>query len=1398
MKRFVKVLTIFVLALAFVLPASIVGLAAPEVGLSGTGVTMDGEYIYFDGEATVSRLIGAITISDSAKLSVFSGETDITSNTGSYVKTGDTVTVTENEESKSYTVIIRGDVNKDGRVDSDDHAIVVNHVNGTSPLAEGSLEKRALVTKGVLDVTLSCDDVVLTDDKSFDVKLRVTPKNATVSYFEFEMDYPSFFDFEDEYSISSKINGWSIKIDKYVTTRYSYLKFSLYKNDFSGLEAANDFATLTFVPNSSATLGEDDDFNISEIRGVSNNGEILTSGGNSTKQVSVGELVPVVPPVVKEVTSSSITLKDVQPEYYYAIWESASAPAKTSTVWEIGGTTGELVKTGLKSSTEYFVFYKISRDDDPVKLENSYTTLAGAPANGPSIASSTSNSITVSFNGFVGIYMTRASGAPGQNAVWLSLDKDYALSGTYNLTANGTVSCTYSIDRTKDTVTFSGLSPAINYIWGKTEEGLVCVSPTEWSATPVFTEDSVTKGTNSITVPYARIYQYSIDGITFELPSSSVAFLDSSKTISIKQSGNNTVISGLRSGVNYTLYVRVWSGGIRSNVGTYKFSLSGSGTSTSDQPANLTVSATTESSITVNFDPLVSYQVNSTTGDWIESSFFTGNYPTSNNPERVGNIDYYFDSASNPTKLTFTGLTANTRYTIYYKYADKPVGELYIKNAAVSTSGAATGKPEMPDVISTSSTQITLEYDSRLVYRLGTTGEWTSGNYTRYPIATGYVSTGSYWYYFDDAQNPTEITFGGLKANTAYTVCVRYDGAAETAANITTKSITTTVDRGRPTFPATTAISGNEVTFVYNKELKYRIEGVWINVTGSVYPTSAAPATDPSGRYTYYFDKSTNPTTITFTNLKPSTRYTFWVKYLEDDSGVNAVTKNITTSSSTTPVVDKPDITLGGTTENSLWFKYERGTVYKINSSAWTGTFTSYPTENTPVALGSFSYYFDSSVAPTQITFKGLAPSTSYQISVKVENAEETPATVASGFYSTKAAPTPVYDKPDAPKLVSISGSEIQIEFVEGVVYRVNDSAWTLTLGRYPIDASPAKLGNIDYYFDDPYMPTTITFSNLTPDTLYTIGARKIEADDVAGNVAQSVFKTDSKAAHEHTTDERTVRAATCTQDGLVEVYCTECGEVLETRTIPKLAHSYEWVTVKEPTEDEEGEMQYVCKVGGEVVETKKIAKLPKYVKEPNGMGNYEVQVIDGSDISATIKKAASDGNSNVTLVFDGVRIKLDPSMVLSFAGDGAKLTVKLVNNAADASGDLSKAGVDVSSDSVKVYEITAEKAMFTGKGKATVSLGYTITDGNEATVYFVDSQGNKTKVKSSYSDGTLSFETNHFSTYVIEQTAKKGTSGVAIAIIAVLAVIIATGATFGYIVYKSKHGKARNKFRIS
>jgi len=1389
MKRFVKVLTIFVLALAFVLPASIVGLAAPEVGLSGTGVTMDGEYIYFDGEATVSRLIGAITISDSAKLSVFSGETDITSNTGSYVKTGDTVTVTENEESKSYTVIIRGDVNKDGKVDSADHAIVVDHVNGTSTLADGSLEKRALVTKGTLSASISCVDTVFADDDSdFNVDIAVSP-SSSASYFEFDLSYPMFFSYDD-YSHKSVFNGWNVKV---VDDKEGYvLHVSAYKDDFAGISSSAAI-TFSFKKSSSIAAGQSDNVKLLKIKGVSNNGEILTSGGNSTKQVSVGELVPVVPPVVKEVTSSSITLKDVQPEYYYAIWESASAPAKTSTVWEIGGTTGELVKTGLKSSTEYFVFYKISRDDDPVKLENSYTTLAGAPANGPSIASSTSNSITVSFNGFVGIYMTRASGAPGQNAVWLSLDKDYALSGTYNLTANGTVSCTYSIDRTKDTVTFSGLSPAINYIWGKTEEGLVCVSATEWSATPVFTEDSVTKGTNSITVPYARIYQYSIDGITFELPSSSVSYLDSSKTISIRQSGNNTVISGLKSGVNYTLYVRVWSGGVRSNVGTYKFSLSGSGTSTSDQPANLTVSETTESSITVNYDPRVSYQVNSTIGNWIESSFFTGNYPTSNNPERVGNIDYYFDSASNPTKLTFTGLTANTRYIIYYKYADKPVGELYIKNATVSTSGAATGKPEMPDVVSTSSTQITLEYDSRLVYRLGTTGEWTSGNYTRYPIATGYVSTGSYWYYFDDAQNPTEITFGGLKANTAYTVCVRYDGAAETTANITTKSITTTVDRGRPTFPATTAISGNEVTFVYNKELKYRIEGVWINVTGAIYPTSAAPATDPSGRYTYYFDKSTNPTTITFTNLKPSTKYTFWVKYLEDDSGVNAVTKNITTSS-TTPVVNKPDITLGGTTENSLWFKYERGTVYKINSSAWTGTFTSYPTENTPVALGSFSYYFDSSVAPTQITFKGLAPSTSYQISVKVENAEETPATVASGFYSTKAAPTPVYDKPDAPKLVSISGSEIQIEFVEGVVYRVNDSAWTLTLGRYPIDASPAKLGNIDYYFDDPNIPTTITFSNLTPDTLYTIGARKIEADDVAGNVAQSVFKTDSKAAHEHTTDERTVRAATCTQDGLVEVYCTECGEVLETRTIPKLAHSYEWVTVKEPTEDEEGEMQYVCKVGGEVVETKKIAKLPKYVKEPNGMGNYEVQVIDGSDISATIKKAASDGNSNVTLVFDGVRIKLDPSMVLSFAGDGAKLTVKSVNNAADASGDLTKAGVDVSSDSVKVYEITAEKAMFTGKGKATVSLGYTIADGNEATVYFVDSQGNKTKVKSSYSDGTLSFETNHFSTYVIEQTAKKGTSGVAIAIIAVLAVVIATGATFGYIVYKSKHGKARNK----
>ena len=104
---------------------------------------------------------------------------------------------------------------------------------------------------------------------------------------------------------------------------------------------------------------------------------------------------------------------------------------------------------------------------------------------------------------------------------------------------------------------------------------------------------------------------------------------------------------------------------------------------------------------------------------------------------------------------------------------------------------------------------------------------------------------------------------------------------------------------------------------------------------------------------------------------------------------------------------------------------------------------------------------------------------------------------------------------------------------------------------------------------------------------------------------------------------------------------------------------------------------------------------------------------------------------------------------------------------------------------------------MFTGGGKATVSLPYTVAEGNEATVYFVDSQGNKTKMKSTYSNGVLTFETSHFSTYVVEQTPAKQTSGVAIAIIAVLAVLIATGATFAYIVYKSKHGKARNRFKL-
>ncbi len=105
------------------------------------------------------------------------------------------------------------------------------------------------------------------------------------------------------------------------------------------------------------------------------------------------------------------------------------------------------------------------------------------------------------------------------------------------------------------------------------------------------------------------------------------------------------------------------------------------------------------------------------------------------------------------------------------------------------------------------------------------------------------------------------------------------------------------------------------------------------------------------------------------------------------------------------------------------------------------------------------------------------------------------------------------------------------------------------------------------------------------------------------------------------------------------------------------------------------------------------------------------------------------------------------------------------------------------------VIEISLGDATFAG-GTATVTTAFEnkAPAGKKAVVYYVDVSGKKTKVNATFSGGTVSFETGHFSTYVVEYVLTGG----AVAGIVIACVVGAAGIAVG-VLFLLKKKKEQN-----
>lgn len=103
------------------------------------------------------------------------------------------------------------------------------------------------------------------------------------------------------------------------------------------------------------------------------------------------------------------------------------------------------------------------------------------------------------------------------------------------------------------------------------------------------------------------------------------------------------------------------------------------------------------------------------------------------------------------------------------------------------------------------------------------------------------------------------------------------------------------------------------------------------------------------------------------------------------------------------------------------------------------------------------------------------------------------------------------------------------------------------------------------------------------------------------GGSVTDIPTTEAPACTHKNTISETVKASTCTTNGVALTRCADCGISLGETELPLADHTAgEWETVTEPTADTEGEEAQKCTVCGATVATKSIDKLTSEVTAPS------------------------------------------------------------------------------------------------------------------------------------------------------------------------------------------------------
>lgn len=234
-------------------------------------------------------------------------------------------------------------------------------------------------------------------------------------------------------------------------------------------------------------------------------------------------------------------------------------------------------------------------------------------------------------------------------------------------------------------------------------------------------------------------------------------------------------------------------------------------------------------------------------------------------------------------------------------------------------------------------------------------------------------------------------------------------------------------------------------------------------------------------------------------------------------------------------------------------------------------------------------------------------------------------------------------------------------------------------------------------------------------------------------------------------TELKEANPATCTEEGYSgDIYCKDCGTLIEKgHAVEKTTHNFVDGTCT------------MCGKSDGSINNDNVSATVSTSTDTEGNITYNLDVTSKNDsqevladIKAVIENAAHD-DAGVKVNFGEVSIYFDSNAVQDINNAASTpLSITKVDGSITTEGDYVTAGFDL--ENCTIYEFSMEGANFSG-GTATVSIPYS-ADGKNVKVFYVDANGNKTEMQSTYDEaiGMVTFTTSHFSTYVITEITEE------------------------------------------